>query len=324
LGSSAPKIYRINFRHPRPVSAKTVFGHTAFPSSAMMCQVFLKAEIPASMKAFVMAPTPAPVVGAYIVFACAAMAVYHFVAEQEYSSILTMSVIVQCFGSALLCIQVLSRGSAAGISANSLKLEVLAVGFRLSSTVWLNGYLPMDKSGDHVYQITDMVTLSMLLFLLHYTLVVKRGTYQASEDSCSIAPMVFVSFLLAALLHADMDDNPLFDTLWMVGLFCGVVAVLPHLWMIMQSGGHAEALTSHYIMAMAVSRVLSGLFMWEARVDITSKHWVTGFEHGIYTILLAHVTHLIFLVDFAYYYAQAVSSGGLGAHVDVGPKMVCV
>ena len=164
----------------------------------------------------------------------------------------------------------------------------------------------------------------MLLFLLHYTLVVKRGTYQASEDSCSIAPMVFVSFLLAALLHADMDDNPLFDTFWMAGLFCGVVAVLPHLWMIMQSGGHAEALTSHYIMAMAVSRVLSGLFMWEARDDITSKHWVTGFQHGICTILLAHVAHLLLLCDFAYYYTQAVSKGGFGVSVKVGPQAVFV
>ena len=29
-----------------------------------------------------------------------------------------------------------------------------------------------------------------------------------------VAPLVIVSLLLGALLHGDMDDNPLFDSLW--------------------------------------------------------------------------------------------------------------
>merc|ERR1719222_644133 len=93
------------------------------------------------------APLPAPVIIAYLVFASVTFAMYHFVAERQYSSVITMSAIVQCFGATLLCIQVLSSKSAAGISASSLKLDALAIGFRLSSTTWLNGYLPVDRSG---------------------------------------------------------------------------------------------------------------------------------------------------------------------------------
>jgi len=62
---------------------------------------------------------------------------------------------------------------------------------------------------------------------------------------------------LAALLHADEDRRVIFDTLWMAGLFVSVVAVLPQLWLITKSGGRVEALTSHYVAALALSRVMA-------------------------------------------------------------------
>merc|ERR1719517_393212 len=111
--------------------------------------------------------------------------------------------------------------------------------------------------------------------------------------------MILGCFILAALFHADMNARPLFDALWMAGLFVSVVAVLPQLWLISKTGGHVEALTSHYIAAMAISRILSGTFMWHARFDITCDQWVEGFNHAIWAILGAHVLHLVFLADFA-------------------------
>jgi len=254
---------------------------------------------------------PTHVVVTYIVFAVGAFAVYHHVAEQEFSSILTMAVIVQTLAMVFLCLQVLSSGSAAGVSVQGLTLDGIAVGLRLSSTVWLNGYLPTDRTGDHVYQIMDFCSLAMILFLLHRILVVSPQTYQAVEDSFSVGPMMLACFALAAIFHADMDDNPLFDTLWMTGLFAGVLAVLPQLSLIMRSGGRAEAMTCHYIAAMAMSRVLSGIFMWEAREDITCKAWVTGVQHGIIVILLAHAIHLLLLGDFAYYYIRSMTQKGI-------------
>ena len=58
---------------------------------------------------------------------------------------------------------------------------------------------------------------------------VKGPSYQFREDSYGICPEVVVSLGLAAVLHADMDEYPLLDILWMIGLFLGVVAVLPQL-----------------------------------------------------------------------------------------------
>jgi len=286
----------------------------------MMAPVMMKATLPAPMKAFMSAPTPAPVIAAYAIFAAVAFAVYQFVAARQYSSVITLSAVVQCLGLTLLCIQVLSSKSASGISASALKLDAFAIGFRLSSTTWLNGYLPVDKSGDHVYQILDAISLVLILFLLHRVLVVLRSTYDASADSLRIQPLVLVSLALAALLHGNMDASPLFDTLWMTGLFCGVVAVMPHFWLIVQTGGQVDPMTCHYIAAMALSRVLSGLFMWEARYDIKCKPWIPGFQHAICVILLAHVVHLLLLADFACHYGSALIKKGFSEPVQMNAE----
>jgi len=114
---------------------------------------------------------------AYGFFILSAGSVWHLVADGEFSSILTMSVMVQCLAVVLLGLQVISTGSATGISAQALKLDAIGLCFRLSSTLWLNGYLPVDASGDHIFQGIDICSLGLLAWLLHQVLVVNRQTY---------------------------------------------------------------------------------------------------------------------------------------------------
>lgn len=260
---------------------------------------------------------PTPIMVAYfVIFGCVST-VYHFVAEGEFSSVLTMAVMFQCFAVALLAIQVLSTGSAAGISVRSLQLEAVALVCRLSSTLWLNGYLPVDATGDYIYQMVDVCSLGLVLWLLYHISIAHRGTYQAAEDSLPLAPMLLGSLVLGVLFHADMNSRPVFDALWMTGLLIGVVAVLPQLWLITRAGGKVPALTSHYIAAMAISRVLSGSFMWHARFDITCQPWVQGYEHAIWVILIAHALHLVLLGDFGYYYVKSIAMQGLGCNFEL-------
>merc|ERR1719409_1101876 len=152
--------------------------------------------------------------------------VFHAVSEREASSVLTMSAIAQCLGVTLLCIQSLGSGRATGISAKSLLLDAFAIAFRLSSTLWLDGYAPTDRSGNFLYQAFDVLSLLLLIFLVYHVLVVQRATYQADDDTVHVAPLVMVSVSLAAVLHGDMVDNVIFDTLWLAGLFTSVVAVV--------------------------------------------------------------------------------------------------
>jgi hypothetical protein len=283
-----------------------------------MASTIVKAELPAAVKVFTHASVPMPVTCAYAACAVALLVMYHTVGEEDFTSILTASAIVQCLGISFLWIEVISSGNVATLSSSALKLDSMSVALRLSSTLWLHGYLPTDMSGEYLYQITDIVSLVMLLLLLRRIDVVEQSKGQSRHDAFKIAPMVLACLALAAVLHADMDEHPLFDTLWMAGLFCGVISVLPQFWLIMESGGQAPAMMGHYIAALGVSRLLSGCFMWMARFDLTCQYWIQGFEHATLTILLAHAIHLLLLCDFAYYYAASMVQNGLSGVVDMG------
>jgi hypothetical protein len=248
---------------------------------------------------------------AYLGFIAIAVFIFHAVAEQETSSVLTLSALAQCLGITFLCIQSLSSGSAVGISAVSLLLDAIAIVFRLCSTLFVDGYLPSDKSGDFIYQVFDVCSLLMLVFLMRRVLVNHVDTYQVFDDTVRAGPLVIICFGLAAVLHGDMDDSVILDTFWLAGLFISVVAVVPQLWLIVHSGGWTGALISHYIAAMALSRVLSGCFMWMARHHITCTPYVTGVQHTLISIFIAHVLHIVLLGDFAYHYLRSMLKGGM-------------
>merc|ERR1719164_324629 len=96
----------------------------------------------------------------------------------------------------LLASQVISNGSADGISVRAVGMEATSLCCRLSSTLWLNGYLPVDASGDFVFQGVDILSLLMTIWLLHRVLAVESRTYQASEDNFPMAPFVFGPLML--------------------------------------------------------------------------------------------------------------------------------
>jgi len=260
---------------------------------------------------------PPPVLAAYGLFIVSAGGVWHLIAEGAFSAILTLSVMLQCLGVALLGVQVLLSGTAAGISVRTLYLDAMALACRLSSTLWLNGYLPTDLSGDYCFQITDICSFIMILCLLRHVLVDRRQTYQAAEDSLPIVPMTIGSLILASFFHGNMNNRPIFDTLWMASLFLSTIAVLPQLWLITRTGGKVEALTSHNIAAMAAGRGLAGIFMWHARGDVTCIPWIPHLNHAVWAILGAHLVHMVFLGDFAYYYIRAVMTNGINSGVEM-------
>merc|ERR1719478_947883 len=111
-----------------------------------------------------------------------AWCVYDFVAGRRWTSILTLSAVAHCFGLVLLCVQLLTTRSAAGISARALLLDGVAVSLRLSSTLLFHGYLPNDKSGDYVYQCVDLCSLALIVFLLRSVHVTMRCSYQDRDD----------------------------------------------------------------------------------------------------------------------------------------------
>jgi len=253
----------------------------------------------------------------YAVFISVAVLVFHWIAEGEFSAVLTLSAIFQCLAFCLLAVHALSTGSVQGISAKSLQLEAIAVVCRLSSTTWLQGYLPNDLSGEHLYQFFDFLSLAIVLWLLHRVLNVQSQTYEVNDDSLPATPIALGCLILGAFLHGDLDERPLFDTLWMCGLFVGAVAVLPQLWLMTRNRTSLPAMTSHFVAVMAFSRLLSGSYMWYAHEEITCDPWIKDFNHSGYAVLAAHAVHFLVLADFGYLYVKNLATRGLHSPLDL-------
>merc|ERR1719395_347025 len=102
----------------------------------------------------------------YFVFSLCAVIVYRLFTDADFSSIYTLGMAVQCLAFYLLNAKVEMHKSVAGISAKTLKVYVLVFVSRLTSTICKNGYLPVDQSGDWVFQTADILSLAMTVKLL--------------------------------------------------------------------------------------------------------------------------------------------------------------
>jgi len=136
-------------------------------------------------------------------------------------------------------------------------------------------------------------------------------TYQAEADDFGVAKLALGALFLACICHADMNHSWVFDVLWTTSVYIDAVAAMPQLWMIAKSGGAVEALTSHHIATLIVSRLFAGTFWYIARNDLAFTPIVEGWNHASWGILGAYAVHLIVGADFAYYYVKAVLTQGL-------------
>lgn len=246
-----------------------------------------------------MAASTKQVAIAYGVFLASAGAVYFGVADREFASIQTMAGMSQCLAMILLAMQI-RGGSIEGVSLNALVLHAAALACRLSSTTWLNGYLPVDASGDWIYQAFDVIALVIAARLVaHLTAREPSGSALARREIVSAVPVLFIALAMAALLHANMDKRPLFDILWMAGVFLASAAMVPQLLALRALPPKANPLAGHALSVMTMAQVLSAIYMWHARNDMTCDPWFEGFNHSPWAVLTAHVLPLLITCDFS-------------------------
>jgi hypothetical protein len=273
---------------------------------------------------------PTPILVAYLLFLVSGVSLYVMVGQSEdaFAAVFTVATMLQCLAMVLLVAQVLCTGSVSSISGRAVLLEAVSLVCRLISTCSYNGYLPMDKSGDHLFQSVDVCTLVVSLWLLYQIYVTKHETYMKNEDSFPVIVLTIACFVLAVGLHGNNNLRPFFDTMWLAGLNLGTVSVLPQLSLIKRIGGRVATLTSHNIAIMAVGRTLAAYFLWLAREDIECKPypWAHGVNHAKYAILGASFLHVLLVAKFAYIYVKALLSQGLmseGLYLDCGDASKC-
>jgi len=225
----------------------------------------------------------------------------------DFSTVLTLGGGLQCLGFMLLNILVKQRNSVAGVSGKSLQLYVMVFICRLASTLTNEGYVPMDKTGDWLFQLADISSLLIVLQLLRRVYRTNAETYLESQDTLPVAPFVPVAMVFAFFTYGDLNEVPVFDYIWMVGCTLDTVAMLPQLFLLSRVGGKVEGLASHYVACIFGSRAFTFAFWFYGYPDVAPLDG--GFNHCGYAVLLLHLTQLIMSGDFMYYYLKSVKTG---------------
>lgn len=242
--------------------------------------------------------------GAFLL--CAGVVVREF-SDGDFSLVLTASAGVQCLGFLLLLLKVKHHKTVAGISARTLELYVLVFSFRLSSTLFMNGYLPVDRSGDWAYQVADVTSMMLVLQLLCCVRKSHRATYLEECDTLDVRFAVPICLMLAVFFHGSLNKSPLFDALWSVSTNLEVIAMLPQLWLLSKLGGEVDGMTSHFVAAQALSRVLAFAFWFYGCKEVDAKG--TGPNVAGALVLVAHGMQVLASADFMYHYGRAVLAG---------------
>lgn len=250
--------------------------------------------------------------GAYLWFGLSTGYVANRFSDQDFSAILTLSAAVQCFGLLLLLYKVRSTKTVQGLSRQSLQMYVLFFCFRLSSSLFKNGYIPVDRSGDWVYQVLDIASLMMCLQLLYWVTVTHKATYQKQLDAVEMWRAVPACVLLAVFVHGDLNNSPLFDVLWTVSLNLDTVALIPQLWVVYKLGDRADALTPHYVAAVVVSRLFAFWFWFYGFVEIAPAK---GFNTAGWLIIGSHSFQMLVASDFMLQYIRK-AYGSVSAVLD--------
>jgi len=239
----------------------------------------------------------------YVVFFMGAVTLYNALSA-GFSAFLTLSAGFQCLGFVLLAMKVQNQRATTGLSGKTLAMYALTLCFRLSSTVHLNGYLPVDQTGDWAYQAIEIFSLALVGYLMRCTFVTHRGTYQEQHDSfpLTLQNMVMGCFILAVVVHPNLDRWTFFDIMWTTGCYLETLSMLPQLWMLSKIG-EVEALASHFVVLSVLSRICSLIFWYRGFAELTPAHG--GFNYSGWGVMGAHVAQLLLSCDFVFLYLKS-------------------
>lgn len=240
---------------------------------------------------------------AYAIFALTLGLVLWQISDLNFSVVCTIGSGLQCLAFALLSMKMRAAKSATGISAKSLQLYVVVYICRLTSTLNMEGYIPMDSTGDWVYQVADIVTLLLVLLILQRVYTTHSSTYSRDADTLQVLPILALAVVVAAVCKGDLNRSLFFDFMWMLSVSVDTVAMVPQLWLLSKLGGKVDALTSHFVALLFLSRFLTFTFWFCGYPELAplDNSWnACGYAH-----VALHFAQLVLCGDFMYYYVKS-------------------
>jgi len=223
-----------------------------------------------------------------------------FLTDFKFSAVITLGAAVQCLGFCLLRLKIRQQRGAMGISSRTLQMFAVMYVCRLYSTLQYNGYLPVDRTGDWVYQACEVAALAVCISVLAAVHSQHESTYEKAMDTCAIHWFFIGCFALAFLVHPHLNNHPPSDMCWAFALYLESAAVLCQFCVFMNQGKARPHIT-HFLAAQALSKFMSFIFWASSFSELTNKNhyikelvavWVVGMQ----------MVQILIMVDFIHNY----------------------
>merc|ERR1719379_886560 len=133
-------------------------------------------------------------------FSLFVIAVFWLFSSGDFSFLLTLSSIVGMFSFLMVAIKIESGKSVKGVSLRMMECYVIVCLSRLCAIVPFEGYLPFDKSGDWLYQVSEAVSFCVAGAIVYFIRFRFATSYNAEADMLNhlylILPALGVSLIL--------------------------------------------------------------------------------------------------------------------------------
>lgn len=240
----------------------------------------------------------------YAVFAILGLCCLQWASDRTFSALITVGAAFQCLGFCLLRLKIRKQRGVQGISSRTLQMFAFAYVCRLYSTLQYNGYLPVDRSGDWVYQAIDCLALAVICSILYSAHGSHARTYEQSSDTCAIMWLLISCAVLSFAIHPSLNNRAIPDMMWTMAMYVEAVAMVPQLFMLTKKGGEVESLASHYIAAVFISRCLMLSFWFNSYVELKPK--TAALNLAGWGVIGAQLVQVIIFGDFMIHYFRSI------------------
>jgi hypothetical protein len=240
-------------------------------------------------------------------FVAVVLTVFWVFSSGDFSFLLTVSSLASMFSFVMVAIEIVARKSVKGVSLKMIECYVLVFLMRSFAILPWEGYLPYDKSGDWLYQTCEVFCFCLSALIVYFCRMLYMSTYNSETDYFKHMFLIGPALAIALILHPHLNNFMPSDIAWAFALYLESVTVLPQLFMFMKEG-EAQAHTSHFLAAQALSRIMSFVFWASSFSELSNKdHYIKQFVGN--WVVVVQLLQLIIMSDFVYRYVRCLQQG---------------
>lgn len=227
-------------------------------------------------------------------------------ANAAYDYWLTLAAGLQVLGFAMLAMDT-SSSAAEGLSEKTLWAFIIAHVTRISTTVWGEGYIPEDNTGDvFLYQGLELLGVAIVVFQVMRLTAVRstQDVGQGIERWSQVIAMCAVSAVLAYFTKSTGHDDYWADLSWMFSTWLEAFALGPQVYLLVTGACYVDESAAHFAGLTLGSAVVFTAFWGRVTKDRYREFDQDGDHTFFHAILTACFIRVALCTTYVYLFTK--------------------